>query len=96
MTGLVSNITVYSSIGAMHGAGFFAISTELETDARDADEAATSRLFLQRKLALVEAILEQVADRDLQNSAIGSYGVSGLCGAPDLAQLSQARVFRPL
>jgi hypothetical protein len=46
MTGLVSNIMIYSSIGAMHGAGFFAISIELETDARDADEAATSRLFL--------------------------------------------------
>ena len=67
---LVLNM-VYSSIGAMHGAEFLAgHRIELKRRRETADEAATSRLFLKENSGIDEAILEQVADRLLQNSAI--------------------------
>jgi hypothetical protein len=67
---LVLNM-IYSSIGAMHGAEFLAgHRIELKRRRETVDEAATSRLFLKENSGIDEAILEQVADRLLQNSAI--------------------------
>jgi hypothetical protein len=67
---LVLNM-IYSSIGAMHGAEFLAgHRMELKRRRETADEAATSRLFLKENSGIDEAILEQVADRLLQNSAV--------------------------
>jgi hypothetical protein len=72
---LVLNM-VYSSIGAMHGAEFLAgHRIELKRRRETADEAATSRLFLKENSGIDEAILEQVADRLLQNSAINYTAV---------------------
>jgi hypothetical protein len=67
---LVLNM-IYSSIAAMHGAEFLAgHRIELKRRRETADEAVTSRLFLKENSGIDEAILEQVAERLLQNSAI--------------------------
>jgi hypothetical protein len=72
---LVLNM-IYSSIGAMHGAEFLeGHRIELKRRRETADEAATSRLFLKENSGIDEAILEQVADRLLQNSAINYTAV---------------------
>jgi hypothetical protein len=52
-------------------------------------EATTSRLFLKR-IGIDEAILEQVADRLLQNSAINYTAFRRFCGASDLRTSSSS------
>jgi hypothetical protein len=67
---------VYSSIGAMHGMEFLAgHQIELKRRRETADEAATSLLFFKENSGIDDAILEQVADRLLQNKAVNYTAV---------------------
>jgi hypothetical protein len=69
---------LYSSISALHGVEFDFLAghrIELRRRRETADEAAASRWILKENTGIDEAVLEQVADRILQNSAVNFTAV---------------------